>query len=194
VLGHIALACAGAGEPQAAKRAVTTGLLISWSLQAVYLALLVSLRWQLAHAFLPYSAMGSREVTVLMECMLLIAAGSIGDWTNCTLGGALQGAGRQVLGAKIYACTHWGLGVVLLWLFAFHLGWEVRGIWLALSCISNVQCIFMVVRPCLLCAVTTGPELRCAARLVLAGATLPIFCTTRSQLFARSRTVMQMST
>ena len=57
----------------------------------------------------------------------------------------LQGAGQQTLGAKIYACTHWGLGTTLLWLFAFKLGLGVRGIWGALAVLSNVQCIFMAV-------------------------------------------------
>lgn len=58
----------------------------------------------------------------------------------------LQGAGQQTLGAKIYACTHWGLGTTLLWLFAFKLGLGVRGIWGALAVVSNVQCVFMAVR------------------------------------------------
>ena len=135
----------GAGRPEAAKRAVSTSLLITWSLQLVYLSGIVVFRSALAHAFLPYSKAGSPEVDALLSCILLIAVGSIGDWTNCTLAGALQGSGRQGLGAKIYGCTHWMLGTTLLWLLAFHLGWGVRGIWAALAVVSNVQCVFMAV-------------------------------------------------
>lgn len=35
---------------------------------------------------------------------------------------------------------------MLLWLFAFHLGWEVRGIWTTLAILTNLQVLVMGVR------------------------------------------------
>lgn len=95
---------------------------------------------------MPHSLSGSPEILALRTCILLVAAGAVGDWTNCTLAGALQGAGKQNLGAAIYAGTHWILGTTLLYVFGFRLGWGVRGIWAALAVVSNVQCLFMSVR------------------------------------------------
>jgi Na+-driven multidrug efflux pump len=120
--------------------------MMTWALQLVFLSVLFTFRMPIAKLFLPYAAAGSAELMALLDCMMIIAVGSIGDWTNCALAGALQGAGRQTLGAVTYACTHWGLGIALLWLFAFQLGWEVRGVWAALAVASNVQCLLMGVR------------------------------------------------
>ena len=112
---------------------------------------LVGFRSQIAHLFLPYAAAGSAEVLALRDCILLIALGALSDWVNCTLAGVLQGAGRQALGAKIYCFTYWVIGVFLLWLLPFKLGWAVRGIWAALALASTLQCAFMAVRICSAC-------------------------------------------
>ena len=119
----------------------------SWTLVIGYLCILVFFRNNISLAFLPHSLPGSPEVSALRTCILLVAAGAVGDWTNCTLAGALQGAGKQNVGAAIYAGTHWILGTTLLYIFGFKLGWGVRGIWAALAVVSNVQCFFMSVRP-----------------------------------------------
>jgi Na+-driven multidrug efflux pump len=58
----------------------------------------------------------------------------------------MQGTGRQMTGAKIYAFTHGFCGPILLWLFPFHFKWGVQGIWVTLAVISNVQVVFMTVR------------------------------------------------
>jgi Na+-driven multidrug efflux pump len=130
----------------AAKRAVTTALLISWALVCVYLAIITPFRYNISRMFMPFADTNSQQISILADCILLLAAGALGDWTNCTLAGALQGAGRQYTGMKIYAVSHWCIGTALLWLYAFHLGFGVRGIWAALAVVSNVQCLLMGVR------------------------------------------------
>ena len=139
-------AAAGAGDGKAAKRAIAAALSIIVVLVAVYLTGLLTLRTTLARLFFPFAAANSPELRTLQDCILLVAAGGLGDWTNCTLAGALQGAGRQDTGAKIYCVSHWLLGTSLLWLLGFQLGFGVRGIWAALAIVSNVQCLFMLVR------------------------------------------------
>jgi Na+-driven multidrug efflux pump len=83
----------------------------------------------------------------LSTCILYGIAGSVGDWTNAIMGAALQGAGKQRLGARIYAATHWLLGPILLYTFAFRWGWGVVGIWAAIALVNTVQSGFMLVRP-----------------------------------------------
>lgn len=58
----------------------------------------------------------------------------------------VQGTGRQMRGAQIYAFTHWCVGPFLLWLLPFHFGLGVQGIWATLAVISNLQVFFMSVR------------------------------------------------
>jgi Na+-driven multidrug efflux pump len=137
---------AGAGKPKHAKHAVGLALATTGVFVIAYLTLLIPGRHALSRVFLPYVERGSGELAVMSDCLLLIAAGAVADWTNCTLSGVLHGTGRQLRGAQIYACTHWVLGPILLWLFAFKWRWGVRGIWGALAVISNVQIVAMVVR------------------------------------------------
>jgi Na+-driven multidrug efflux pump len=58
----------------------------------------------------------------------------------------VQGTGRQMTGAKLYAFTHACCGPVLLWLFPFHFKLGVQGIWITLAVISNLNVVFMTVR------------------------------------------------
>jgi Na+-driven multidrug efflux pump len=122
--------------------AMTVGLL------AVYLSLVLTFRNSLSLMFLSHSASDSSEVQTLRKCILLVAAGSVGDWLNTTLAGALKGAGHQQRGAWLYGVTHWGLGAALLYQFVFRFNWGVIGIWVALAIVANVQCVCMVVRSC----------------------------------------------
>jgi hypothetical protein len=59
-----------------------------------------------------------------------------------------QSAGRQQLGAALYAVSHWVLGPSLLWLLPFHFGLGVRGIWAALAIVSFSQGLGTAVRLC----------------------------------------------
>lgn len=138
--------CPGAGNATAAKGTIAVALTVCSAMIALWLAILVPSRALLTRLFLPKLPLHSDASRSLMDCILLIAVGVPADWLNCTLSGVLQGTGRQALGAQIYVVTYWCVGPMLLWLFAFHLGWEVRGIWTTLAILTNLQVLVMGVR------------------------------------------------
>jgi MATE family multidrug resistance protein len=109
----------------------------------VYVACLVFFRQSISLAFLPHA--GAAEVAMLSTCLLLLAVGQFADWTNCTLSGALQGAGKQRLGACIYGFSMWTLAPVSFYFFAFQCGWGVTGIWAGMALVFNVQVVIMLV-------------------------------------------------
>lgn len=109
----------------------------------LYVAVLIPSRSALAAVFLPEAPSGLPAVRVFLECLLLVAAMTPGDWVNGTLAGVLQGTSRQSVGAYLYADTYWLLGPPVLWLFTFHLGWDVHGIWAALAALANFQTLGM---------------------------------------------------
>jgi Na+-driven multidrug efflux pump len=152
---------AGAGESAGAEQAVKISLAACWALLLLVLSALLHFRERIAAAFLPNAAPNSLELVALNTCILLGITGSVGDWTNAVLGAALQGAGKQKLGAQIYAATHWLLGPVLLHIFAFRLSWGVTGIWAAIALVNNVQSGFMLVLfslPCSCCRILCFSE------------------------------------
>jgi Na+-driven multidrug efflux pump len=120
-------------------------LISSWILCILYSSLLILFRQNLSHAFMPQFDPKSTEIVTLETCLLWVAAAEFADWTSCTLSGALQGAGKQRMGACIYGITMWTLGPLTLYLFAFKFGWGVCGIWAALAVVINVQGIIMSV-------------------------------------------------
>lgn len=138
----------GAGNTTAAKGTIRVAITICSVMMVLWLSILVPCRALLASLFFPKLQLHSGASRALMDCILLIAVGSPGDWINCTLSGVLQGTGRQGTGARIYVIAYWCFGPILLWLFAFRLDWGIRGIWLMLAILQNVLVLVMAVRNC----------------------------------------------
>lgn len=84
------LRLAGAGKPKAALSTVKVATCMGWVLVLVYLAILIPGDSWLGSVFFPHEAPDSKTRETLRECIWLVAAGAVGDWTNCVLSGALQ--------------------------------------------------------------------------------------------------------
>lgn len=63
---------------------------MTWGLVLVYLAIIIPCDSWLGAIFFPHEAPDSAVRKTLKDCILLVAVGAAGDWTNCTLSGVLQ--------------------------------------------------------------------------------------------------------
>lgn len=138
--------CVGAGNATAAKGTIVIAITFCSVMIVLWLSVLVPCRAMITRLYFPNIQLHSVASRALMDSIVLIALGVPGDWINCTLSGILQGTGRQATGARIYVLTYWCVGPILLWLFAFWLNWGVRGIWMMLAILTNLQALVMAVR------------------------------------------------
>lgn len=60
---------------------------------------------------------------------------------DALLAGVLTGLGRQLFGAAVALGAYWCCGLPLAVLLAFHLGYGIKGLWIALAVASSLVCI-----------------------------------------------------
>nr|GME15668.1 protein DETOXIFICATION 16-like [Ipomoea batatas] len=131
----------GAGEPVAARRAVSTGILLVIAEGILAATVMVSV-----HKVWGYCYSTEEEVVAYVGQMLLLLAGShFLDGIQCVLSGAARGCGWQHIGAIINLGAYYlvGLPAAIFLAFVLHVGG--KGLWLGTMVALFVQAILLAI-------------------------------------------------
>lgn len=125
----------GAGQPQAAHRAVLVGIAITESQACIVSILVFSFRKVLGHVF-----SGDDEVIEAVAVMLqLLAISSFLDSSQAVLSGIARGCGWQLLGAFINLSSFYIVALPVGACLGFLTPLQARGLWIGVICGPFVQ-------------------------------------------------------
>lgn len=115
----------GADRASLARRAAVFPYVLSVAIGLVEFAFIMAFRSKFGYMF-------TREdgvVATTAQILPLMAIFQILDLSNGGAGGILRGARRNHISGLCNFLSYYGVGLSLAWVFCFHLGWGLAGLW-----------------------------------------------------------------
>lgn len=132
----------GANQPQHAKLASNLGMILSTSISAVLVVVIVATRSLLPEVFIN----DKTSVELAAHALLFLMPYQMCDAINAVMQGIFRGTGRQTLGALLNLFSYFVIGLPFGLYLAFRVGWGVEGMWLGLTAGIAFGCVVSFVK------------------------------------------------
>lgn len=134
----------GRNKPHHAKMASTLGMMLSITLSAALVVLIIATRYYIPEIFINDAV----SIELAGHAMLFLMPYQMCDAVNAVMQGVLRGTGRLSLGAYINLVAYFVLGLPIGAYLAFGMDMGVEGMWLGLTGGIFFGCVVSFVKIC----------------------------------------------